>query len=354
MIEFGAVPTLTNIAIFAATAAVVWFAGSRVAKTANAISDRTGLGQALVGMILLAGITSLPEIGVTVSSAAVGAAELAVNNLFGSIALQVVILALADYVIGRRALTSELPDSTVILQGALNVLLLSMVTAGMVVGDFPIIGIGAWAWLSLAGYLFCVWVLTQARQTRRWRVTQGGTFDHRVEEQQDRAEHKASQHLRDRPLGWLVAETAALGLAILVAGFILSQTGVALADQSGIGGSLMGFAFLALATSLPELSATMSAAREGLYTLALSDIFGTNLINVGLVFLVDAAAPGAPVLSAVGDFATFGALLAIAVTAIFMVGMIERRDATVARLGLDSIAVCLIYGAGLVVLFFLR
>ena len=87
---------------------------------------------------------------------------------------------------------------------------------------------------------------------------------------------------------------------------------------------------------------------------AVADVFGTNLFNVTIIFAVDALYDGPPVLAEVGPFAGFGALLAIALTAIYLAGMIERRDRTLARMGYDSIAALFAYAGGLVVLWHLR
>ena len=70
-----------NLGLFAIAAIAVWFAGSRMSHYANAISNKTGLGHAMLGLVLLAGVTSLPEIAVTVSAAVNDNAALAVNNI---------------------------------------------------------------------------------------------------------------------------------------------------------------------------------------------------------------------------------------------------------------------------------
>ena len=75
----------------------------------------------------------------------------------------------------------------------------------------------------------------------------------------------------------------------------------------------------------------VAAVRLRRYEMALGDIFGTNLFNTALLFLIDALASGPPVLGRVGAFSAFGALLSLALTAIFMAGVIERRDRTVLR-----------------------
>ncbi|MCD7058661.1 sodium:calcium antiporter [Pelagibacterium xiamenense] len=353
MFDFTQFNLLINLAIFAVASVAVWMAGAHITRMANSISHKTGIGQAAIGMVLLAGVTSLPEIGVTVTSAAAGEAALAVNNLFGSISAQIVILAIIDILISKRALTSSLPDPTVLLQGGLNVLLLSIATAGMVVGDVSVFGIGAWAWISAVAYAFAIYLLSKSNG-KPWLAARLGEVDHRLNEQQIEAEKQDASQYSGRSLRDLVIRTAGLALVILIAGYVLSRTGSALAEQTGLGGSLVGFVLLAFATSLPEFSTTVTAARAGLYTLAVSDILGTNLINVGLLFVIDLVAQGEPVLNSVGPFAAFGALLGIGLTALFLIGMAERADKTVLRMGFDSVAVFICYGAGLVVLYFLR
>jgi len=354
MFDFTGAPLWMNFAIFAAAAVVVWFAGARITGYANAISVKTGIGQAAIGMLLLGGITSLPEIGATVTGAATGAALLAVNNLFGSIAAQVVILAIVDITIRGKALTSEIPDPMVMLQGGLNILLISIATAGITVGDVSILGIGAWAWASALAYGFSIYVLSQSEGRKSWVAARGGEQDAGLEEQQKAAQDKANRQHAELSLRSIILWTAGLAVVILVAGYFLSRTGDAISQQTGLGGSAVGFVLLAFATSLPEFSTATTAAKSGLYTLAVSDILGTNLINIGLIFVVDAVAQGEPVLSQAGTFDAFGALLGIAVTALFVIGMAERGDKTVLRMGLDSMAVLICYGAGLVILFFLR
>jgi cation:H+ antiporter len=152
----------------------------------------------------------------------------------------------------------------------------------------------------------------------------------------------------------LALRTLAAGLAVLAAGFFLAKSAEAIAAQSGLGASFVGAVLLAAATSLPEVSTVVGAVRLGRYEMALSDVFGTNLFNVTIIFVVDLLYAGGPVLAEVGRFAGFAALLALVMTALFLAGMIERRDRTVLRMGWDSLAALGAYAAGLVVLYQLR
>jgi cation:H+ antiporter len=337
-----------SIAAFAVASVVVWLAGSRLSYCANEISGITGLGQAVMGVVL----TSLPEIAVTATASWNGNAVLAVNNLIGSIALQVALLAVVDLVANRKALTAVIPEPALLLQGSLNILLIAIAAAAMAVGDVLFFGVGLWSWSLLLLYAGCVWIMTNVQGRKPWLAAENGRVDRKLISDLERRERDNTQHTRSlRPL---VYQTLGLAVAILLGGYAVARSGEAIADLSGIGASFGGFVLIAFSTSLPELSSALSAARRKLYTMAISDILGTNLINIALLFMVDAIVEGEPVLSKMGTFAVFGALLAIILTAVFQAGLAERNDKSYLRMGVDSIAVLLLYVAGVVLLYLLR
>jgi cation:H+ antiporter len=288
----------------------------------------------------------LPEAAVTVSAASSGNADLAVNNLLGGIAMQVAILAVADVAIGRAALTAVVPNPIVLLQGTLNILLLSVVASGIIVGDKSVLGIGLWLWLVLALYLYGIRLLAKSEGRLPWRpVTE------------DEIPEPAEEDDRPGPASELpstIAKTVAAGTAIVAAGYVLSRTGEAIAEQTGLGSSFVGAVLVAISTSLPEVSTVLSAVRLGNYTMAISDILGTNLFDAALLFVVDSVDRGGPVLNRVGTFSAFAAIIGIVVTALFTTGLIERRDRTILRMGFDSVAVLVTYLAGLAMLYHLR
>ena len=351
MLEFSRFPLSLNFLIFSLAALAVLLAGMRLSRYAGAISAATGIGHATLGIILLAGVTSLPEIGVTATASLAGNTPLAINNLFGSIAMQVALLSVVDFAAGPRALTAVMPDPKVILQGNMNVLLLALAACGMVVGDIAFFGVGLWSLACLAGYLACVWVLAFEAERRPWRPAgEGGPARQGDEEEVVETEEDGGEP----PLRHLVAKTIAVAVVILIAGFAVARSGEAIATQTGLGSSFVGFVLVAISTSLPEASTALAAARNGYLTMAMSDVLGTNLINVALVFLVDVLSTGRPPLDTVDSFAVFGTLLTIVLTALFVLGLVERRDRAFLRLGYDSIAVLAAYSGGLVLLYTLR
>ncbi|MPZ46436.1 MAG: sodium:calcium antiporter [Betaproteobacteria bacterium] len=333
----------SNFGIFAAAAAAVWIAGTRIARYADSIAEKTGIGRELLGILLLGGVTSLPEMAVASTASLAGHPALSVNDLLGSAAINVVIIALADAAIGRDAITSVLASPGVLLQGVLGILLLALVVGATMSIDVPLFGASAWTWLLLCAYGCSVWVIAKSHSQRAWKPVG------RVHEQSSPA--AADQH---DPLGKLAGKTTVAAAVVLAAGFFLAKTGEAIAEQTGLGTSFVGAVLLAASTSLPELSTVLAAVRLKRYEMAVADVFGTNLFNVTILFAVDLLYDGPPVLREVGPFAGFGALLAIVLTSLYLVGMLERRDRTVARMGYDSLAVLGVYFAGIVVLWTLR
>ncbi|HEY0963513.1 MAG TPA: hypothetical protein VGE69_14265 [Pseudomonadales bacterium] len=343
MLDLAELSPWMNVALFAAAAVVIWIAGTKLARLADTIATVTGLGRAIVGILLLGGVTSLPEIAVATTATLQGTPALTINDVLGSAAINVVILAVADAVNGRRALTAIQDSPVLMLQGVLGMLLLACAAAPAITGERLVAGIGAWSWIMLATYLAAIRIIAKSNTDRAWLAA--GKDQHA----QDDEGNTSGESLQT-----LVVKTTAAGAAILVAGFVLARTGEGLAEQSGLGTSFFGAIFLAFATSLPEWSTVIAATRLRRYDMAISDIFGTNLFNVTIIVLVDALHPGGPVMLEAGNFAAFGAILALALTSFFVIGMLERRDRTVLHLGWDSVAVLLAYVAGVFVLHGLR
>jgi cation:H+ antiporter len=143
-------------------------------------------------------------------------------------------------------------------------------------------------------------------------------------------------------------------LAILVSGFLLATAGDAIAEQTGLGASFVGLILGGVSTSFPEVSTTVSAVRLRQYEMAFADAFGMNLFSVMLIFFSDLVYSGPPVLNEAGRFSALSILLSIALTAIYLAGIIERRNWAIAGIGLDSLVVLILYLGGLVLLFHLK
>jgi cation:H+ antiporter len=332
---FASLSLALLISLFTLSAGAVWFGGSRLARYVAAITNKTGAGQALMGMLLLGGVTSLPEVAAVSTSAAMGNASLAINNLIGTASINILILAIADIIYGRNALTAVAARPAMLMQGVLAMLLATAVAMIATVGDVAILGFGAGAALLALAAVVALWMSSNFERRHVWDVVGG---DDGPEENGDDADR--------RSLPRLILSTAACAVLILVAGFLLSSTADAIATKTGLAAGIVGFMLIGLATSLPEISSISAALRLRRYQMAIGDIFGTNIFNIMLIFLADIVYRDGPVLGEAGRFEVIGSILTVFMTGIFIIGLLERKDRTILRMGYDSIAAILAFAAG--------
>ena len=342
--EFGLPVNL--VAVTLATV-VVWIAGIKMADCTDELAERFDLSRAVLGVLLLAGVTSLPEVATSFTAAHANNAKLAVNNLLGSFALLVAMLAAADILV-RRPLTAVVPNPVVLLEGAVNVVLLGLLALALVLEDQPLLGAGYWSW-ALGILTVVVFIrISKAEGRYPWVVNPADT---EVSTHRERAKKRP---LANRTATAVVVTTVVWSVVVIVAGYLVTVIGEALAEQTGLGASFVGATLLAVATSLPEGSAVYASVRNGLYTMGVSAVLGSNLLLILTLFGVDLVLPGEPALNQVGTFATVATLLGLVVTALFLTGVIERRKHALGRLGADSVAVLVCYAAGMVLLYTLR
>lgn len=123
--ELPATTLIQSLCFFAFCAAAVWMAGARLAYLADALADRYQLAKSRMGHSVLSLATSLPEAATTLKAAVQQSRDLALNNLFGGIALQTAILAMSDFW-ARGAITNHPRKTNHALEATLLVLLLSV------------------------------------------------------------------------------------------------------------------------------------------------------------------------------------------------------------------------------------
>jgi cation:H+ antiporter len=328
-----------NLALFAAAAAVVWRAGTRLSAAADALAEHTGIGRAFVGALLLGGITSLPEATTTVSAIVIDNPQLAINNIIGGVAMQIVVLSLADGAIRREPLALRVDDSSVLLEATFLILVLTLAVFGLAFGDYGVLGFGLWTMAIFVCSVFVMFLLYRARSRQPWiprKPAERPTRESRGSEQEQ------------KHWGWALIGGSA---AILAAGVVLTRSADALAAQTGLEASFIGAVALALATSLPEISTTLGAVRLKQYAMAYSNIFGANVFDLSLLFIADLVYTSGAVLDQAGRFAAGVGLLSILLTAVALAGLLERRRIVLFRLGVDSLFVAVIYIVGLAVLY---
>jgi cation:H+ antiporter len=349
--------------MFAAAGGVVWFAGARLSRYADALAKKTGTADVVIGTLLLGGVTSLPEVVTTITASADGDAGIAINNLFGGVAMQITILAVGDAMLRGRSITSLISSPVVQLQGVVGIILMVTAACVVLVGDYAVAHIGVGSILILIFFVSGFYLINFLQSIHWWKsdpddrdniekVRSIGVDEIQREEAAEKEEEEETRRsfasmLRSRLFLYLVLSA----VAILIAGYTLVQSGQAISTKTGLGSNVVGAIFIAVATSLPELSATISSVRIKQYRMAFSNILGTNIFTIGFVFLADVFYSKGPILNDVGSFTTFGAMLGALLTAIYLVGLLLRFKKSAFGFGYDSILVVIGYLTGATLMF---
>jgi cation:H+ antiporter len=317
-----------------------------LSRTTDELDHRLDLGEALGGMVLLAVAGTLPEIAITVSACAAGNLGLAAGNLIGGIAIQTMVLAICDVAASPdRPLTFLVGSLVPVLEGLAVVLVLAETLLGALLPAGDALGPVSPASLAIVvTWLGLVWVLNRVRRAPQWSTSAPGSQPGRAHRRVRAAHHpKPHAHRSTAQVAGLFGIACAV---TLVAGVVLESGGSVLADRGGINGVVFGATVLSLASALPEISSGIAAVRLGDHQLAIGDVFGGNSFQLCLFLLADLIA-GKAVLPTAGVLNSWLGALGIALTSVYLIGLISRPVRCRARLGPDSIVALVAFAVGI-------
>lgn len=335
---------------------IVVLLASRLTRLADRLSDEFNLGKAWIGLLLLATVTSLPEVVTGSTAVAIGNANMAFATLFGSCSFNLVLIVLLNAFIKggsvlRRATNREAPGPHV-LTSSFGIILLALALIGIsLVDKFHHHAAAAQTCEVVIVLIIAVSYIAFVRLTYNF----------------DRANRDP---LPPEPLRPSIPRTPGLGrkialisVLLVIASWWLTKTGDVLAVHRieligrPLGASFVGAAFLALATSLPEVVTCLAAVKLGHLDMALGNIFGSNMFNMLVIpFLkVVSVCSGQSLLMAGPAFnaltATIAGLLPVLLTAITVASLTYRTERRILRFGYDSVLLAVVYAIGMYVLF---
>lgn len=318
-----------TLVVFVLSASLVILAGWELTRRAEDLAERTGLGHAWIGAIVLAGATSLPELSVDLVAVRTGSANFAIGDLFGSCMVNMLVLAIADLLTPQvRILTRVVIDQA--LAGILAIIVLALAALGVVTGSVLAFGGVGWA-TGLIGlvYLWGAWLLHVTRQARVLPVP--------VESP-------------TRPPARLAPSVARFGVATSIlagAAWFLIGSAEQLVGSLGVTKGFFGLAVLAIVTSLPEIVVSLAGIRAGSYDLVVGNLLGSNAFNMVILLLLDLADGGGPLLALAEPGVLVGNLFAIILTGLVVLGTLTQAEPRARFLDPGALPVVVAYGLGL-------
>lgn len=324
-------------------AVLIFWAGALLSKYGDVIAEKTGLGRAWIGAILIAGVTSLPELASGVTAVAwLNVPNLAAGAVLGSCLFNLALIAMIDlaYQPGRVLAKAQ---EVHILSGGLGVLMLGLVTIGVLIG--PVLnGFGLFGISILSIIILFLYAL-------------GGKMIAGLEK--ERAGEVLEKEAVEGGYARISAQRAVLvfilsGLAVVALGIWLALIGDRLAATTGLSRSFIGNLFLALTTSLPEIAASLAAIRLGAIDLAIGNVLGSNLFNITLFFIYDIADGSGNFWASLTNANAFAAVMTIMMTGVVIISLMYRASPkTPYRISWDGIAIAAMYVGSIALLYIL-
>jgi cation:H+ antiporter len=245
------------LAIIAGFGILVWSADKFVEGAAST-AKHLGMPSLLIGILIVGFGTSAPEMVVSAIAAMEGNPGLALGNAIGS---NIVNIAL---ILGVTALVSPIVVNSKIVKKEMPLLLGIVLISGYLLLDNTLTFIEGIA-LLLGFFGLIAWSIISALKSKN------DALESEIED--ELVEHEMSLKAG---VFWLV-----LGLVLLIGSSRLLVWGaVGVAHEFGVSDLIIGLTIVALGTSLPELAASVIAARKGEHDIAIGNVVGSNMFNI--------------------------------------------------------------------------
>ena len=300
--------------------AVVWGA-DRFVYGAAGLASNLGVSRLVIGLTIVAFGTSAPEMLVSGMAAAAGSRQMGIGNAVGSNITNVTL------VLGAAALVSPLSVHSRLLIREIPVLFLSMAVGWVFLWDGELSRLEGII-LLVGMFVLIAWISMQGRkqQAEHPEAPTGGFEDDEIPDSLPNAKAIA---------------TFSLGLVFLLVGSrVLVWGAVGIASNLGVSELTVGLTIVALGTSLPELAASVAAARRGEQDIAVGNVVGSNMFNLlGVLALPGIIAPGPVDRSVVlRDFP-----IMVGVTLLLLLMAVNERNHIGRKRGITLIVVFIIY-----------
>ncbi len=316
---------------FVLTALAIVVAAYFLAKYGDVIAIRTGLGGMFIGILLMAGATSLPELLTSMEGVRQGSPNIAAGNLMGSNAFNMVLLAVLDLLHRSQRILRKAAMRHA-LTGSLAIMMIGLVLYFMAADIQVKIGfLGLDSIIIIAAYIFAL------------RLISG----------EPRGEKMSNEEIPDDvPKLWvgLLGFALAAGALILVTPVMVSAA-VGIAELTGLGTTFVGTTLVALVTSLPEMVTTIAAIRIGASDMAIGNLFGSNMFNMFALGLTDLFYTQGRFLGAIDPAFMLVGLFGLLMTAIGLVGNLAKLERRFWFIEVDSLLLFILYISGMLLLY---
>ncbi len=264
---------LTQLFIFYGFLAIlVILVANKASSIVDDIDNNTNVGGALIGGVLLAGVTSLPEFIASLTAAVSNQPGLAFGNIFGSNVFNIVILGVVNLIFIKKAFLSNINknnrNANYLLLIVYFVILLPM-TFYLFLTDGNPIRLNFIHFGLISIFIVAIYYIN---------------IKYNPDDGKGASEKTASPSFS---LKKSIVQFVLLSVALVIVAVYITLVTGEIAVKGNLGQSFAGSLFLGVATSLPELTAVYTLVKLNNYDAAVANIVGSNLFNLVVLAIVD-------------------------------------------------------------------
>ncbi|SDM67838.1 cation:H+ antiporter [Daejeonella rubra] len=320
------------IAGFILCSALITYSGTRLSKYGDIIAELTGMGKAWMGLILMAAVTSLPELFTGFSAIVlIDSPDIAVGSIMGSLSFNLVILAVLDYFVPGKPLSSVVTKSHV-LAGFFGMILIVLSIIGILYGDLmPDIGwFSTFPVLLIILYLLTIRIIYENDRKFSTDTIQGVNTEYR-------------DRYKDINLKIAIKRYVYYALLVIAGAILLPYFADELATRTGMSESFVGTLLVAATTSLPELVISIAAVRMGSMDMAVGNLLGSNIFNMLILAINDLLYTKGKLLLVSDPNHALSGLVTLLMTAVVGVSILIGSPKKRFVLGIDAIILIILY-----------
>lgn len=292
------------IAYLAVVAGVV-FLSIKIGKYVDVIDSKSNISGAFVGGVMLAAVTSLPELFTSLSAVwIVKENALVIGNILGSDLINLAFFGVMLLIFARGLKKAKFNK---FYYAAIGVLLgmYALTAAAMYFGGYLQIG-----WYSVVSPLILVLYVLFIKKTPKTSESEGGGADDNIT-------------LKQAAVRFVVCAIFLIGLSIC-----MTYLTDIVSDKLNLGKTFAGALFLGVATSLPELISSVTLCHRKNFNAAAGNIIGSNVFNFMILFVADMFAfmPGASSVYELNTESQWLLILGVAAAVVTLVMMILKNS----------------------------
>lgn len=333
------------ILIFAILAGFIIVVGKKLSLYGDTIGDLMGIEKSWIGIVMLAAVTSLPEMVTSVSATLMGNPQMAVSNIFGSNLFNIFVVFIVDIFVLRSTSFSSKVSSKNFMAGFWSIILTLIFLLGFLFPTEGIMNISLFSLMILGIYFIAM------KSIYVYEHQQNDEFSEKLEE-----EVKEFHEIEESGITLPQAKKGFMinAFLVVVLGTGLSFIGDKIASTPffgiQLGESFVGLILIALATSLPELTVSIEAIKLKSYDMAAGNLLGSNIFNIMIVFITDLFLRDKNIYQSLGGFHKMTAIFSILILLVFMMGtMFEKK-----KRRYDTYIIGLVYFVAMYILYIKR